>query len=372
MIEAIDALVAGAYMAALDSDQWPALMAGLAGRFHGVYATLCVLDHTTGDLLAHHDNGVPEGSWRRYAADFMRRDPRRLHAARTPPGTVVRDGDFITEAEMDRHPYYAEFLAAEKIRYFIGTHLPLGPRTTLMVRVQRTPRQGAAPDAQVPLLAALAPHLGQAAQIASRLESERAERRALATLAENLAYAVLVLDRDAHVVHMNPAAEALTAACDGFSVVRDGFVSLADSAARARLARAVARAAGSAVAPVTGDSFLCHRPSGAAPYEATVTPLPREGAGFAPPLALLVVADPGARAPEGGARRLAALYGLSPGEARLAVALAGGRTLDEAAADFGVRPASVRTQLRRAMGKTGTHRQAELIALVLKGLGGLR
>jgi DNA-binding CsgD family transcriptional regulator len=58
--------------------------------------------------------------------------------------------------------------------------------------------------------------------------------------------------------------------------------------------------------------------------------------------------------------------GLTRAEARVAARLARGSTLTEIATDLGVAHETVRTHLKRALAKTGTHRQAELVAWVLR------
>lgn len=65
--------------------------------------------------------------------------------------------------------------------------------------------------------------------------------------------------------------------------------------------------------------------------------------------------------------RLARLYRLTAAEARLAVLLACGLSLAKAAGVLGVGMATVRTHLQRIYGKTFTHHQAQLVALLLLG-----
>jgi DNA-binding CsgD family transcriptional regulator len=63
---------------------------------------------------------------------------------------------------------------------------------------------------------------------------------------------------------------------------------------------------------------------------------------------------------------LAALFGLSPAEARLARAVLTGCTASEYARRAGVRVATIRSQLHSIFVKTGVHRQAQLVALLSK------
>jgi DNA-binding CsgD family transcriptional regulator len=70
-----------------------------------------------------------------------------------------------------------------------------------------------------------------------------------------------------------------------------------------------------------------------------------------------------ARAP--GIIRLRAEYGLTKAEARLALYLADGASLPSMAQAFDVKLTTIRSQLQQVFAKTGTSRQAELVALLL-------
>ena len=103
------------------------------------------------------------------------------------------------------------------------------------------------------------------------------------------------------------------------------------------------------------------------PFSVRVIPLradARLAVNWQRPLALLIVADPEAPAPL-EPQALQTLFGLTPWEARLAVSLANGKKLEEIAQSAHVSLNTAKTQLRIAFEKTGTHRQAELVKLVL-------
>ncbi|MER9093969.1 hypothetical protein NKI34_23240 [Mesorhizobium sp. M0700] len=61
---------------------------------------------------------------------------------------------------------------------------------------------------------------------------------------------------------------------------------------------------------------------------------------------------------------LSGLFDLTPAEARLATALASGRSVQEAAIEIGIAVKSARTYLERIHRKTGTNRQSQLMALL--------
>ena len=58
------------------------------------------------------------------------------------------------------------------------------------------------------------------------------------------------------------------------------------------------------------------------------------------------------------------LFDLTPKEARLAAALASGKTLQDAAAASGIRYSTARTHLEHIFQKTGTGRQSDLVLLL--------
>jgi DNA-binding CsgD family transcriptional regulator len=59
------------------------------------------------------------------------------------------------------------------------------------------------------------------------------------------------------------------------------------------------------------------------------------------------------------------VYGLTRTEARLACELAHGARIDEAAATLAMGTGTARTHLKNILQKTDTHRQAELVRLIL-------
>jgi DNA-binding CsgD family transcriptional regulator len=94
--------------------------------------------------------------------------------------------------------------------------------------------------------------------------------------------------------------------------------------------------------------------------------LPIEASASSPFLgarALLTLFDLGerkARHPE----LLADAFGLTAAEAKLASLLGTGESIERAAERLGISPLTARTQLKAVFGKTDTHRQAELAALL--------
>ena len=71
----------------------------------------------------------------------------------------------------------------------------------------------------------------------------------------------------------------------------------------------------------------------------------------------------------GGGDAQADMWDLTAAEAQLALALADGATLEEVASRSRISPETARVHLKRVLAKSGTHRQSELVRLILTGPG---
>lgn len=130
---------------------------------------------------------------------------------------------------------------------------------------------------------------------------------------------------------------------------------------------AIARAV-RAVAPVPA-AVRCARRDGGAAVVVMVQPIPRvpfvpgrrAGAGAA----TLTLIDPLARPPAATTLWCEA-FDLTPSEAAVAALLVAGHSLESAAASRGSRATTLRVHLRHLFAKTGTARQSDLVALLLR------
>jgi DNA-binding CsgD family transcriptional regulator len=207
--------------------------------------------------------------------------------------------------------------------------------------------------------------------------------RATLRVLEKLRVGVLLLDGQGHVCHANRSAEALLAEGDGLSIVDEsgdedehvvGGLRAATEEETVALRQLITEVGGDADSDVTDsdiadNAIAISRPSGRRPLEVLVSPIAREG-DRATPAVVAFVFDPGADPDLDGPAptwTLMRLYALTPAEARVALEVAQGRGLRQAAAALGVSPNTVRTHLHHVFQKTGTRRQAELARLLLRG-----
>ena len=171
--------------------------------------------------------------------------------------------------------------------------------------------------------------------------------------------AVFVVDRQGLVSQTNMAARTLLSA-DEALVLRHGRLSVLQPDLHDKFLRLVQAATDAATtrAPATRAGLALHRP-GRTPLTLAIGPLHPSSR----TLALVLARDPETPLP---VDRLREWFGLTAREGRVAVELARGCGLDDIARRHGVALATVRSQLKQILAKTGTHRQAQAVALLAR------
>jgi DNA-binding CsgD family transcriptional regulator len=183
---------------------------------------------------------------------------------------------------------------------------------------------------------------------------------------ENLDCAVILLDAGQRPVFMNGRARELAEAKDGLFIGDAGLTTARMGETRS-LQHAVVSAIEAAPACALASVYV-HRDENRSPLKLDIISV---GGGTGPRNAarvIVLIREPDA--PRAFDREaLSKSYDLTPREAELAILLATGHTLSGAAAVLKIGLSTVRWYLKHLFEKTDTHRQAELIRLVVGGFG---
>ncbi len=165
---------------------------------------------------------------------------------------------------------------------------------------------------------------------------------------------ILLMDADTRLFYSNHAADLILRQADGI-IVHAGVLMTMSAQTTTRLHSSVRMAISSG----RNDVFSMPRRSGRLPF---VIRLARVTA--REPFCLATLVDPEATiAPDPST--LVELFNLTHAEARLAIALAKGETVNDVAAQFRIKVSTVRSHLRTVFAKTGTSRQSDLVRIVL-------
>lgn len=270
---------------------------------------------------------------------------------------VSRDIDHCTLEELEIDPLYTQLLRPRGLGWTMGSVVTMPSGDMLVFDFNKEAEKGPFTVAEAASLDIYRPHLARAGLLATRLRLERA-RQAVETL-ETIGLPGAVLTEAGVVQAQNGPFAALServAAGPGDKLwMRDG------------VALALVRAS---LATIMDDETLQPRsiPVAVTPDQPALVlhlvPLRRQALDIFSGAHCLLIVTP-VLAPDAPlTEMLNGLFDLTPAEARLAKALAGGATLATTAASFGVSPQTLKTQLKSVFQKTGVSRQADLVRLL--------
>lgn len=266
-----------------------------------------------------------------------------------PPGSVVVPDDVLPLSTLRRTAFWADFLRPMQVDHGCGV---IGFRSTdkvVSITLLRSARDGLYSTEERSWLGRLAPHWVNACNLRDRLAPAKRNGWDAARVFDMMGTAAFLLDDHGKCAHWNAAAD---------EQLRDG------SLVRLRGGRLVAASPSQgAIVPDGAGPTVLRRKDGSVGGHAAAHRLPGNGAlGVAP---AVVFVDPmQAAAPERLKHTLAILYGLTPRESELALRLADGADLAEAAEAMGLTPGATRTRLKTVYWKSGVGHQAGLVALV--------
>ena len=297
------------------------------------------------------------------AGDFYTRTSRPARALASGHAGFLRDYDVFTDEELAADPIYRDLLWPAGLGWCAATAIRLPTGDELFLCVEREHARGPVEATAIEQLDALRPHLARSALMAARLQLERV--RAASAMLASIGLPALVFDRAGRVLVAN---ELLERPSDHVHWRAQDRFALKDSKADALLRRAMetlqADGAGS------NRSFPVRGPDAQVALIAHVVPIRRSARDlFSQSVGVLILMP--AKTPQAPSVELVqSLFDLTAAEARVARSLTMGQTVDEIASENGVSSHTVRTQVRGVLEKTGSRRQADVIAL-LGGIGAL-
>ena len=183
---------------------------------------------------------------------------------------------------------------------------------------------------------------------------ERGEQQVSAAILERMAIGFLAVDAGGAIQTANPTADAILQEADALTRI-GGRLAATNPRQAVRLRQALADCRGGGEA----GSLVIDRDFRSALLVRVATADPAGNA------LVVTIIDP-ERKPALSPEIAAQLYGLTPTEAKLSVAIAEGRRPDEISQQFRIAQSTINFHLNNVFRKTGTSRQADLVALLVR------
>lgn len=271
---------------------------------------------------------------------------------------VATDFDGFTPEEIGRLPIYQEFLVPHGIGWSAATPLFLGPGSRTMLSLHRSMSKHPFEEEELPRIKSFALHVELSLRISRELAEARLGGETLLDILSRLGSAVLLVDGQMRIVHQNEEGSALLLAEAGSF---ENFL-LNKGELKQAIQQSLQGGCRVQAVPLTAHDGRM--------LVAYVLPVAqRQALSFeaiiAGPLVAIVV--PSQETDEGvDTRLLMQLFGLTPGEARVANLVGSGLKPGDAALVLGVGLETVRSVLKRVFLKIGISRQSALAELMTR------
>jgi DNA-binding CsgD family transcriptional regulator len=358
-----DKLLEGIYEAAGDDSRWPSALEGVAtwmGSFGSLYY---LVDKTVpgGKVQSMHMAGWSAGDQLAYAAYYNTIDPHVPLVNSTPIQSWFLAHQHFDERFVRRDPFFQEFLLPRHVHWITGTRLWETDEAASLMAVQRhDDRQPFSSDDQR-RLGTITSHLGRATRLHRRLMSSEFEARLGLSAIHSLNFGMAMVSEDGLVLLSNRVAEDHFSKSHVFKLQTGNRLVLQNAVCNARMALAMAEAV-----QLRSTALPLLDRDGQPVLQAMVMPLPAAAAlnkAWQRPLAMVILTELKA-AREVPQHYLRQLFGLTASEAQLANGLMTGRSIEEYAQGRIISVETARKHLSALFAKTGTRRQAELVALL--------
>ncbi len=314
--------------------------------------------------------GVSIGLTSREVQEFESYYGSRNPAAAEATASALQWGSWHGVNQLTQHPdyldseYYQDFLRPHGLFHSAIGIVSIDSRYLTSLQVVRPRSAGPVGEDASQFIKLLTPHIARSFQIQTKLESLKAAAESINAALDRWETGVIALDRHAHVVSMNWAAEKIIKQSD-WLMVSHAKLKAVDNEQQTIVEKLIGEAVKAAAGLGTaGMGAIQLRNRGGQPIFVVITPF-RSNHLFAEDQAsaLVFIVDRMSK-PLSRKNLLRLLFGLTPSEDRLVGLLLEGLALKIAAEHMRVTNFTARFMLKQVFQKTATHRQSQLVRLL--------
>jgi DNA-binding CsgD family transcriptional regulator len=347
--------------AVLDQRLTPTALQALADYVGASGATYLLANKLTGRVTSVVRWGSFTGRRAEYLAHYSKIDPFPAIQEEAACGKIFQLSKCLPASILRRDEWYNDYILSGGARDALGSKLYESSSRMVFIGFHRAIGDMEPFPRDMEALEALLPALANAAHLHVGL-IDMDYRSAIFRDRLNLAAAgAIFTDAFGRIVETNQAAERILRIGDGLTI-RDGRICARRSFETAKLVNLIVNATAARGSFPSAGCLLIARDGGRPAYVVRVAPVTAGLATYDLPMAMVLVSAPDEN--RVSASELAELYGLSPAESRLAVALAFGKRLNQLAGEYGVQITTLRTQLSSVLKKCEVERQSDLVRLV--------
>lgn len=360
--EELSELIGLVYEGSFEPIPWTSVLGTLRAKLHANLVALVLKPASRSEpaTIVHAiEDGVyfSSSEFRTYSVymldPFAYLPPERIY---TPEEVVGVDRYFGSE-------FYNQYLKRRNIHFMMGADFRSRAGADCRFRVCR-PHEGVPYSTdERELCQLLVPHFKRAVYAYSREYRMRSEKDLFAGTIDRMEFGVVILDESGKVLTVNRLADEILGRGEGLIVANHRLHSIANSDQLSLHVKQALTCQPQGV-PLVSTVFSIPR-RGRLPLSLLIKPIsaPLEVGGRGQPRVAVFLRDP-SRVPVPSHAVLRTLFGLTLSEAALASLLAGGMSLNQAAAQLSITRNTVKSRLRAIFTKMHVNRQSELVRML--------
>jgi DNA-binding CsgD family transcriptional regulator/PAS domain-containing protein len=354
------------YDCALNSENWRSVLPRIAELIDSPKITMGITDYAVTREVRLYQHGFDERYVKLYFEKYAAANPVFIAGHTRPVGDVYTTGMVVDRQEFFESRFYREWAQPQRLHDTISVHALKSGRRNAGITALRHDDQPLYQEQDIEIYRLLAPHICRAFAISDALDLKTITSQVLEATLDALTSGVYLTGFDGRIVYMNRAAEQQIRSANTLRIVNHRLEPL-NPEARATMAHAISSAISDEASMPVGGFTLALPASDNTGLVATVLPLDRGQrrtvSGPFAAAAAIFVQDP-LTVPVLPGVALAKIYGLTPAEMRVLLAMSPGLAIKEAADILGIGENTAKTHLQRIFSKTGTSKQAELMILL--------
>lgn len=362
-----DQLIQAIYQGPMEENLWQGFLTRLQQIMGVQYVTLLLRPPREGDAGVVLNAVLPyTESYHAYREHYFSKDP----FVDLEEGKAFILDDVVKLEDFKQSEYYRDYLVPAEVEHLLGVDMLDAKGYSARLRITRGEDGKNFTADEKRFVEALVPHLKQAIALYSQLVHAQSQAKAYQDAFDHMDMGCFILDQQLSVLTHNEAASNIIASGAGLKI-RDNSLYVGSPDENRRFKQLIeditdhqSEKAGQVCAfridnglSVAGLGLLCR-------------PLPGTMSPDAGPSVAIFISDP--QKPRVNREELLEqLFGLTAAESRLALLLANGLSLDEAAEELGVTRNTAKSHLSASFAKTGVTRQPALVQLILRSVASI-
>jgi len=364
-----DRLVGSIYDGITESPPWRVALETMRTLMGAAHVTLMLRPPSSESRGVMVNSGdVDAQATESYETHFFAIDP----FVGLPEGDVTSAEELLGCDRWQESVMYKEYLKPLSIRHLLGADISTEEGIECRLRITRPPDGKAFSEADKNLVRIVLPHLRRAIRMHAKLDYLECERQIYSGAMNRLLLGMISFSHDGAILETNQEADRILEEKDGIKLTQKGLKAenRTENKEMQRLLQEAIAGGRADVGPSVVEAMSISRQFDRSKLGIVVRAIPfgEWSESTRRPAAAMFLRDPDFNSAQPMQDVVRRIFDLTRMEAALAVLLAKGNTLDEAAEKLGVRRNTARTHLRSIFGKTGVTRQTMLVRMLLKSV----